>query len=368
MSTTADAIFRHFHPVCVSASITDKPVRVVLADRPIVLFRSHGDIVALDDDCPHRRAPLSYGTVSNGRLHCAYHGWNFGADGQASVPLQPTLKCAVRSYTVADRLGYVWVAAPGTPLSRLPDFIAPAESLGGKWDGCHRMAPISLLFQAPLPQTLDNFGEVEHVPFVHKVLGWSIEDVPRMTVEMTAGPDYTEAKGWGPQRRPHTRLLRLLDKYVLRCGDTSLLEWDMKFSPLHTTFMPGWGDPATGERRAFSVRATSVFVPETATTTRLINFPFVKIHERRLRAIVPVVKYVARTSLLQELMLDRQACEMVASVPNSIEDMRLGVRDKQLIMNRKLLYRLYLGSEMPDSLPTSDVESVRQPLRGVHAS
>lgn len=351
LSTTLDGVFRHFHPVCPSASVADKPVRIYLADRPIVLFRADERISALDDDCPHRRTPLSYGTVKEGRLHCAYHGWNFGPDGKGAVPLQPKLKCSVRSYTVADRLGYVWLAANDTPVSRLPDFIRSAESLSGKWAGCLRLKPISLLFNSPLPQTLDNFGEVEHVPFIHKVLGWSIEDVPHMTVNVTVGPDHTAAQGWGPQREPHTPFLRLIDKCLFRCGDTSLLEWDMKFSPCHTTFMPGWGNPEDGHRRAFSLLATSVFVPETSHTTRLINFPFVKIHEPRLRKITPVVKYVARKNLLAELTLDKEACEMVADVPNSLEGMRLGKRDKQLVMNRKMLYRLYYGNGAAEALP-----------------
>jgi nitrite reductase/ring-hydroxylating ferredoxin subunit len=336
-------IFRHFHPVLPSTALEDKPVRIHLDDRPIVLFRSVAGIAALDDDCPHRHTPLSFGKVRDGRLHCAYHGWSFGADGVGSVPLQSKLKCAAGAYTAVERLGYIWIAERGTPLDRLPDFIQPAETLTGSWEGCLPMKPISLLFNAALPQTIDNFAEIEHVPFVHKILGWSIDDVPRMTVNVSIGDDWTESKGWGPQRQPPSLLLRLLDKYLFRFGNVSLLEWDFKFSPCHTTFMPGWGDPGGGHRRAFSVRATSVFIPETSKTTRLLNFPYVKVHEPRLKKLAPLVKYIARKNLLEELILDQKACEMVADVSNDIGTMRLGIRDKQLIQNRKLLNRIYYG-------------------------
>jgi phenylpropionate dioxygenase-like ring-hydroxylating dioxygenase large terminal subunit len=364
---TSHGIFRHFHPVYPSASIAEKPVRVELDNRRIVLFRSESGIAALDDNCPHRRTPLSFGVVKDGRLHCAYHGWNYGADGVGSAPLQPRLKCSVGSYTVVEHLGYVWLAARGTPLSHLPSFIEPAESLSGLWENCLPMRPISLLFKAPLPQTIDNFAEIEHVPFIHKVLGWSIECVPQMTVNVVAGEDYTEAKGWGPQRQPPSRLLRLLDKHLFRLGDVSLLEWDMKFNPCHTTFMPGWGDPNSGKRRAFSVRATSVFVPETSNTTRLINFPFVRLHEPRLKRLAPLVKFIARKNLLMELTLDKQACEMVGEESNELTGMRLGIRDKQLIQNRKLLNRIYYGIERTVVPLELETESSRQQLAGINA-
>jgi phenylpropionate dioxygenase-like ring-hydroxylating dioxygenase large terminal subunit len=364
---TSQGIFRHFHPVHPSASIGEKPVRIELDNRRIVLFRGSGGIGALDDNCPHRHTPLSLGVVKDGRLHCAYHGWNYDADGLGSVPLQPRLKCSVGSYTVVERLGYVWLAARGTPLSHLPDFIEQAESVSGLWEHCLPMEPISLLFNAALPQTIDNFAEIEHVPFIHKVLGWDIECVPQMTVTFSTSDDHTEGNGWGPQREPPTALLRMLAKYLFRFGDVSLLEWDMKFNPCHTTFMPGWGEPGSPNRRAFSVRATSVFVPETSNTTRLINFPFVKIHEPRLRKLASLVKYIARKNLLMELTLDKQACEMVSQAPNDIAGMRLGIRDKQLVQNRKLLNRIYYGIERAATPLNLETESPRPQLTGADA-
>ncbi len=339
-------IFKHFHPVCPSSDVSDNPHKIILGDRPIVLFRSSEGIAALDDDCPHRHTPLSLGRVHEGRLHCPYHGWNFDSNGKGKVPLQPKIKCDINSYNVIEKLGYVWLADRDVPFENLPSFIEGAENLTNGWDECIRLSPISLLFNAALPQTIDNFGEIEHVPFVHNVLGWDIEDVPQMTVNVTIGEDYTQSKGWGPQRLPPGKSLQLIDKYIFRCGDTSLLEWDFRFSPVHSTFMPGWGEPncSVDERRSFSVRATSVFIPETSNTTRLVNFPFVKIHEPRLRFFKPLVKHIARKNLLEELILDKEACEMVGDVSNDLSTMRLGARDKQLVHNRKMLEKIFYGT------------------------
>ena len=50
---------------------------------PIVLYRkSDGKVVALEDRCPHRFAPLHMGKIVNGDcVQCPYHGLEFDASG-----------------------------------------------------------------------------------------------------------------------------------------------------------------------------------------------------------------------------------------------------------------------------------------------
>lgn len=63
----------------------DKPINVDIGDQPVVLWRDAGGIArALEDRCPHRRAPLSRGCIlGTGMLQCGYHGWTFnGKDGR----------------------------------------------------------------------------------------------------------------------------------------------------------------------------------------------------------------------------------------------------------------------------------------------
>ncbi|MES2172345.1 MAG: Rieske 2Fe-2S domain-containing protein [Pseudomonadota bacterium] len=59
-----------------------KPLSVDIGDQPVVLWRDHQGIArALEDRCPHRRAPLSLGCIrDNGLIQCGYHGWSY--DGE----------------------------------------------------------------------------------------------------------------------------------------------------------------------------------------------------------------------------------------------------------------------------------------------
>lgn len=71
----------------------DKPLSVDIGDRPVVLWRDLKGIArALEDRCPHRRAPLSLGCIrKEGWIQCGYHGWSY--DGETGrVTEIPNLK------------------------------------------------------------------------------------------------------------------------------------------------------------------------------------------------------------------------------------------------------------------------------------
>ncbi len=108
-----------------------KPINVDLAGQPIVLWRDRGGVArALEDRCPHRRAPLSLGCVlGNGMIQCGYHGWTFdGATGHLKDI--PNLKSDTKfpalyranAFAVAESGGFLRVcldakAAPPAPAS-----------------------------------------------------------------------------------------------------------------------------------------------------------------------------------------------------------------------------------------------------------
>jgi nitrite reductase/ring-hydroxylating ferredoxin subunit len=95
-----------------------KPISVDIGSQPIVLWRdAQGVPRALEDRCPHRRAPLSLGCVlGNGMIQCGYHGWTFdGANGHLKdIPnLKSTQKFPplyrATPFAVSEAAGFVSV-------------------------------------------------------------------------------------------------------------------------------------------------------------------------------------------------------------------------------------------------------------------
>src|SRR5579871_1818892 len=79
-----------------------QPVGRILLNEPVVMYRTaDGTPVALEDRCPHRRAPLHRGQVMEDALQCGYHGFAFAQDGacvRAPGEDHPPLGARVRSY------------------------------------------------------------------------------------------------------------------------------------------------------------------------------------------------------------------------------------------------------------------------------
>jgi len=99
-----------------------RPINADIGDQPIVLWRDHQGVArALEDRCPHRRAPLSLGCVlGNGMIQCGYHGWTFdGATGH--LENIPNLKSDAKfpaiyraaAFAVTESGGFVRVCLDG---------------------------------------------------------------------------------------------------------------------------------------------------------------------------------------------------------------------------------------------------------------
>jgi len=84
--------------------------RMVLGER-VVLFRDGDGVAALLDRCPHRFAPLSLGTIDQGKITCPYHGLQFAGSGQCvHNPHGPAVSTlAVPSFPVIERHEALWI-------------------------------------------------------------------------------------------------------------------------------------------------------------------------------------------------------------------------------------------------------------------
>lgn len=164
MNSLPEHVRGHWFPVALARRVSARPQRVLLFDAPLALARDRtGRVLALEDRCPHRGAPLSAGRMAGDALVCPYHGWSFGADGQCrAMPGAPgeaplgTVRA--NAWQVEERDGIVWVSATRQrPL--------PQRMLG--LDPSRRRFLWETTWQAPVIEVQDNFLDALHTHLVH---------------------------------------------------------------------------------------------------------------------------------------------------------------------------------------------------------
>jgi phenylpropionate dioxygenase-like ring-hydroxylating dioxygenase large terminal subunit len=118
-----------WHPVCVGTEVTGEPKQFTLLGEKLVLFRDDEGVAVFKDLCIHRGTALSLGTLTDGRLTCAYHGWQYDRSGKCvhipSLPPGSAVPPKARAivHRAAEAYGLVWVALddPVQPIPPYPD-------------------------------------------------------------------------------------------------------------------------------------------------------------------------------------------------------------------------------------------------------
>ena len=100
-----------FAPVLVRACRVDelpegKGRMVEVGGECLALFRSGAEVVALDNECPHRGGALAEGDMQGGAIRCPLHGWPFDIRTGRCLE-EPGAR--VRMFPVEVRGGEVWV-------------------------------------------------------------------------------------------------------------------------------------------------------------------------------------------------------------------------------------------------------------------
>jgi phenylpropionate dioxygenase-like ring-hydroxylating dioxygenase large terminal subunit len=236
------ALAEFWHPVALSCDVGEEPVAARVAGQGWALARLGGAVAAFADACPHRRARLSAGSVSEGTLQCTYHGWRFSPDGRcvdipalgdaAQIPERAALR---RPAEVAERDGLVWLA-PLPPRAPLPDLVpgGPLAPLAGKDIATVRLPVLRVEANAAI--LIDNFLDEAHLPFVHAATigGAGPEPIPRADVardglSFTAVREHTFTNLTDPAvldgSRPAVQRRRMTYRYQAPLTATLLLEY-----------------------------------------------------------------------------------------------------------------------------------------------
>jgi vanillate O-demethylase monooxygenase subunit len=157
----------HWYVAAQPGEVKAEPLgRRIIGDAIVLYRRQDGRVVAMQDQCPHRKYALSKGRVEGDEIRCLYHGIKFDPSGRCTfIPGQdrlPANLCA-KTYPVCERHGWIWIwmgDARAADESRIPDFGLNAHP---DW----RAVFGYLKIESDYRLILDNFLDLTHVGYVH---------------------------------------------------------------------------------------------------------------------------------------------------------------------------------------------------------
>jgi len=165
-----------WYPVCTSDELADdKPLRATILSLNFVAFRDDDGVAhVMADTCVHRGGSLSKGKVTNGRIACPYHGWQFSGDGRcAHIPVlgedgKIPARAKVDAYPTEERYGIVFAFLGDEPEESRAPFFAIKEWEQEGW----RASPLRIIeLDAYFERSIENGLDPVHNEFVHDSQG-----------------------------------------------------------------------------------------------------------------------------------------------------------------------------------------------------
>ena len=160
-------LLKDWYVICRKDEIEENKILLkYVFDQEIIIWKKKERIMAWENLCIHRGSRLSLGSINNGILKCAYHGWEYNQDAQCvKIPSQPDIKipkkACVKSYKVIEKMNMVWIN-----LSKdTNDFVNIKEFNKSNFN---HVACGPYIMNASAPRAIENFLDVAHFPFVHE--------------------------------------------------------------------------------------------------------------------------------------------------------------------------------------------------------
>lgn len=166
-----DYLRRFWHPVAMTAEVTDVPLAIRIMGEDLVLFRDRsGRYGLLHRHCTHRGTSLEWGIPQAKGLRCCYHGWTYDIDGTClETPGEPptsTLKYRIfqGAYLVKEYKGLVF--AYMGPRGCVPDFPLYDTFLYPQDD---EAIPYSIDYACNWLQSHENGADPVHTAYLHTI-------------------------------------------------------------------------------------------------------------------------------------------------------------------------------------------------------
>jgi len=323
--------------------------RMILGE-PIVLYRkTDGTLVALEDRCCHRLAPLSAGRVEGDNIRCMYHGLKYDPAGHCiEIPGQDRVpaQAKVRAYPVVERHSWVWVWM-GDPALADPALIPPAVGMD---DPAWMLQSGHLDYAAGYELINDNLLDFTHLSFVHENTLGKGSDYAHSHPKITPLPRGVRVTRWLKGRLGSEALQRaglvgdqwqfydyLLPGILLLGGGTY---------PIGTAAAYPDGPPPDIKptNRTFSSQAVT---PVTETTSRYF-FNWGLPSATATKELVSGMMALANTAFLEDRAIIEAQQRILSASPNT--RMVAIAADGALVQFRRLMERLSAAERAPVAL------------------
>lgn len=156
---------------------------------PVIFYRTQAGVaVALAGICPHRIYPLAKGCLVGDNVQCAYHGFQFAADGECQkVPSQSGVpqNSHLRSYPLVERGDLIWIWTGAVDLAD-PNKIPDLESIGIGCDDWAVEQHPAISVQARYTLMIENLLDLSHISFIHSTSipgGGAVAQIPAKVIE-----------------------------------------------------------------------------------------------------------------------------------------------------------------------------------------
>ncbi|WP_394782146.1 Rieske 2Fe-2S domain-containing protein [Undibacterium sp.] len=173
-----------------------------ICNLPLALWRdSQNRLVAFEDRCCHRGAPLSKGRREGDCVRCMYHGLKFNADGVCvDIPSQSRIppQAKVRVFPVVEKDRWIWVwtgAVEDADISLIPDTHWLDDPAWRSNDGYIHYDVNYLLIA-------DNLLDFSHLPYVHPTTLGGSEDYAKVQPKVERTERGVKVTRWALDTEP----------------------------------------------------------------------------------------------------------------------------------------------------------------------
>lgn len=166
--SSQDLIAEQWYPICLSASLKQKPQSLRRLGLDLVLWRDEsGEALCAPAACPHRGADLGLGRIVKGALQCKYHGFCFNRHGRctktpcegsrAEIPNSLDLQLI----PVEEKDDFIWFYN-GKSNSR--PAIPHIKGIAGGWKDA---LTCEFTWDISLSRVMEGMMDLHHLPFAH---------------------------------------------------------------------------------------------------------------------------------------------------------------------------------------------------------